>query len=170
MNKESILRIALPVAAVVASVGIGFAGVSSAQSASSTVNASSSGAAITQTVPTVQGAQRPHGHMPLGQDGNVTAISGTTITMQEEADEGAAIYTVDASAATFQKDGASAAIGDIKVGDKIFVQGTVSGTSVSATSVSLGHPQGIGRDLPEKGDTPDATPGVGDGDGENPNQ
>src|SRR5438105_601420 len=42
---------------------------------------------------------KTRGHAPLGNDGNVTAISGTTITMQEEADEGGASYTVDASKA-----------------------------------------------------------------------
>jgi hypothetical protein len=78
--------------------------------------------------------------------------------MQEEADEGGAVYTVNASAATFSKDGATATIGDIKVGDKIFVEGTVSGTNVTATSVNLGHPGGHGPDS------------AGDGDGENPSQ
>jgi hypothetical protein len=85
-------------------------------------------------------AARPRGHAPIGGDGNVTAISGTTITMQEEADENGASYTIDASKATVTNNGASAALSDIKVGDKIFVQGAVTGTNVVATSVSLGHP------------------------------
>jgi hypothetical protein len=87
---------------------------------------------------------RPHGHAPLGGDGNVTAINGTTITMQEEANEGGASYTVDASKATVTNNGAAAALSDIKVGDKIFVQGTTNGTNVTATSLSLGHPGGRG--------------------------
>jgi len=81
------------------------------------------------------------GHAPMGQDGNITAINGTTITLQEEADEGGTIYTVDASNATVQKDGASAQITDLKVGDKIFVDGTVNGTSVTATKVMSGRPE-----------------------------
>jgi hypothetical protein len=85
---------------------------------------------------------RPHGHAPLGGDGNITAINGTTITMQEEADEGGASYTVDASKATVTNNGASATLQDLKIGDKIFVQGTTSGTNVAATSISVGHPGG----------------------------
>lgn len=85
------------------------------------------------------GSQAQH-HAPLGGDGVVSSISGTTIVMGEESDEGGASYTVDASKATVTNNGAAATLADIKVGDKIFVQGTLSGTSVSATSVSLGHP------------------------------
>jgi hypothetical protein len=83
--------------------------------------------------------QKMKGHAPLGGDGNITAINGTTITMQEEADEGGASYTVDASNATVTNNGATAVLSDLKVGDKIFVQGTTSGTNVAATQVSLGH-------------------------------
>ena len=79
------------------------------------------------------------GHAPLGGDGTVTAINGTTITMQEEADEGGAIYTVNAGNATITNNGAAADLSALKVGDKIFVQGATSGTNVTATSVSLGR-------------------------------
>jgi hypothetical protein len=79
------------------------------------------------------------GHAPLGGDGAVTAIDGTTITMQEEADEGGAIYTVNAGNATITNNGAAADLSALKVGDKIFVQGTTSGTNVTATSISLGR-------------------------------
>src|SRR6266404_3362764 len=48
---------------------------------------------------------QPMGHAPLGGDGNITAISGTTITMQEEANEGGASYTVDASKSAFTNNG-----------------------------------------------------------------
>lgn len=81
-------------------------------------------------------------HAPMGGDGIVSSVSGTTIVMGEESDEGGVSYTIDASKATFSNNGATATIADIKVGNKIFVQGMVSGTSVSATSVSLGHPGG----------------------------
>jgi hypothetical protein len=76
----------------------------------------------------------------LGGDGVVASISGATIVIGEESDEGGAPYTVDASHATVTNNGAAATLADIKVGDKIFVQGPVTGTTVSATSVSLGHP------------------------------
>lgn len=95
-------------------------------------------ATVTATEKTVD--TRPSGHAPLGGDGNVTAINGTTITMQEEANEGGASYVVDASQATVTNNGVNAALSDVKVGDKIFVQGTTNGTNVTATSISLGHP------------------------------
>ena len=81
-------------------------------------------------------------HAPLGQDGNVTAINGNTITMQEESDEGGASYTVDAGSATVTKDGAASNLAAIKVGDKIFVKGTVTGGNVTATAIADGHGHG----------------------------
>jgi hypothetical protein len=81
-----------------------------------------------------------HGHRPLGGDGVVSSITGSTIVMGEESDEGSVSYTVDASSATITNNGAAAQLSDIKVGDKIFVEGAVTGTNVKATSVSLGHP------------------------------
>jgi hypothetical protein len=86
-----------------------------------------------------------HGHAPLGGDGIVASITGTTLVIGEESNEGGASYNVDASHATVTNNGVSASISDIKVGDKIFVQGTVTGTNVAATSVSLGHSQLNGK-------------------------
>jgi len=77
-------------------------------------------------------------HAPMGGDGNVTAINGSVITMTEEADEGGAAYTVETSGATITINGAAAQISGIKVGDKIFVKGTVNGTNVIATQISTG--------------------------------
>jgi len=95
----------------------------------------------TATIPTTV-KDVPHGHAPLGGDGNITAINGTTIIMQEEADEGGASYAVDASNATITSNNAAVGISALKVGDKIFVQGTTSGTNVTATSISSGNPGG----------------------------
>ena len=80
-----------------------------------------------------------HGHAPLGGDGVVSSITGSTIVVAEESDEGGASYTVDASKATVTNNGVSASLSDIKVGEKIFVEGSVNGTNVVATSISLGH-------------------------------
>ncbi len=105
----------------------------------------SSGSTATSAVDTPESANDPadtgkaHGHAPLGGDGVVVSINGTSIVIGEESDEGGASYTVDASKATVTNNGASASLSDIKVGDKIFVEGAVNGTSVTATSVSLGH-------------------------------
>lgn len=88
-----------------------------------------------------------HGYRPLGGDGIIASINGSTIVVGEEADEGNASYTVDASKATISgKNGVAVALTDLKIGDKIFVAGSVSGTNVTATSISLGHPH-------EKNDT-----------------
>jgi hypothetical protein len=75
----------------------------------------------------------------LGGDGVVSSINGTTIILGEESNEGGASYTVDASKATITNNGVAGSISDVKVGQKIFVQGTTVGTNVSATSISVGH-------------------------------
>ena len=80
-----------------------------------------------------------HGHAPLGGDGVVSSITGSTIVVSEESDEGGSSYTVDAGKATVTNNGASASLSDIKVGAEIFVQGSVHGNSVVATSISIGH-------------------------------
>ncbi len=137
MLKETFLK-PLAGAALLAGIGLGIGGVVSAQSAGITPTTTSS----TQTTAPATDTGMKH-HATLGGDGEVSAISGTTITLGEEADEGGATYTVDASNASVTgKDGATAKLSDIKVGDKIFVQGAVNGTSVTATSISLGHPGG----------------------------
>jgi hypothetical protein len=96
----------------------------------------------TPTVTTSTDTKENH-HAPMGGDGIISAISGTTITMAEEADEGNASYTIDASAVTNMS--------SIKVGDKIFVEGTINGNNVVATSISLGHP-GHRNEAPEAKD------------------
>jgi hypothetical protein len=99
---------------------------------------------VTTTTPVVQSAtneqgEKAHGQAPLGGDGIVQSVNGTTIIVGEEANEGGASYTIDASKATFTKDGNPATISDVTVGSKVFVEGSVNGTNVVATSVSLGH-------------------------------
>ncbi len=94
-----------------------------------------------------EGAERHNGdtkhkHASLGNDGVVTGINGTTITIQEEADESGLVYTIDASVATVTKDGSTGKLSDINIGDKIFVKGTVSGTNVTATSIADGRSHG----------------------------
>ena len=83
-------------------------------------------------------AEKGHGHAPLGGDGVVASITGTTIVVGEESDEGGASYTIDASKATVSNNGTVGTLADVKVGEKIFVQGTTSGTNVVATFISLG--------------------------------
>lgn len=78
-------------------------------------------------------------HAPLGGDGVVSSINGSFIVMSEESNEGGSSYTVDASSATVTNNGAPATLADVKVGEKIFVEGTTNGISVVATSISIGH-------------------------------
>ena len=97
-------------------------------------------------VPDAPGVAETQKHAPLGGDGVVASINGTTIVMGEESNEGGASYTIDASKATITNNGAAGALTDVKVGAKIFVQGTTTGTNVVATSISVGgHGSHIGK-------------------------
>ncbi len=85
---------------------------------------------------------RMMGHRP-GVFGTVSAISGSTLTVQSKGwgpNAQATTYTIDATNATVSKNGASSSIGNIVAGDTVMVQGTVSGTSVTATSIKDGLP------------------------------
>jgi hypothetical protein len=109
------------------------------------------GAASSGTAITGANAQMPMGGMmgmrgsnrendlrtPPAAVGKVVTISGSTITLTDPMNN--TTYTVDASKASVQKDrDAAGAITDIKVGDIIMVEGTLSGTSISATEIHEG--------------------------------
>lgn len=138
MEKQKKNKLALPLlaAAMVAGISVGALGVAGAQSAAAADTSTTTSAVTTSGT---SAAAHPRGHAPLGGDGIVASINGTTLTMTEEADEGGATYTIDASNATVTKDGATASLASIAVGDKIFVKGTVTGTNVVATSVNSGR-------------------------------
>jgi hypothetical protein len=129
MNKETLKRIGIPVAAVIASVGLGFAGITSAQTAST------SGATGTVNM-------RGMARVRPAAVGKVTAISGTKITVSSTnpKDNTVTTYVIDASAASVEKGSAgvtpaAATLADIAVGDTVMVQGTTSGTSIIATKI-----------------------------------
>ena len=87
------------------------------------------------------------GMMKPGVFGTVSAVSGNTITVTSKAfgnnHSGAPTsYTIDATNATVIKNGATSTVGAIAVGDTIMAQGTVSDTSVTATTIRDGMPQG----------------------------
>ena len=157
LKNKLTLSLAALAMSLVGMVG-GTALVASAQGASTTTNVpatiTTTSTSATGAVDTPESANDPadidtgsktHGHAPLGGDGVVSSVNGTTIVMGEESDEGGASYTIDASKATVMNNGVSGTLADIKVGEKIFVQGTTSGTNVIATSVSVGH-HGEGAD------------------------
>ena len=89
--------------------------------------------------------------------GTVTSVSGTTITVSakkglelgKEMGRGKAsttpkttpasiTYTVDASVAAVMKNNATSSISSIAVGDIVMVQGTISGTTIKATTIRDG--------------------------------
>lgn len=78
------------------------------------------------------------GHMPPGVMGTVSAISGDTITLTSKGwgqNASAETYTVNANNANVLKSMATSSVGAIMVGDTVMVQGTVSGTNVTATQI-----------------------------------
>ena len=64
--------------------------------------------------------------------GSVTAISGDTLTVTNKSN---VTYTIDASNATVIVKNATSSVAGISNGDNVIVQGTVNGTSVTASSV-----------------------------------
>ncbi len=131
---------ALIALAMLGGAGASYAGLASADTTSDT------GAA-----PTTREA--PDGKRP-DVFGEVTAISGTTLTVTSKGpqDSTTTTYSVDVSGATIQKGSAgtkptTATVSSIAIGDKVAIRGTVSGTSVTATEVmdGVGGPGGHGR-------------------------
>lgn len=130
---------------------VGFAGVASAQTVSANVGANvgmgagSNGGAMGHGR---GGFGGPGMHGGMGQFpgvfGSVTAISGTSLTVQSIAFStsthatSTVDYSVDASNATVRKDNATSTVSAIAVGDQVSVRGTVDGTSVTATSINDG--------------------------------
>ncbi len=134
MSTNKFLTIPILAATALAGMTMGLSFMANAQTPTATI--ATSPTLTTSTAPTMP--QHMMGHAPLGNDGTVTAVNGTSITMTEEANEGGAAYTVDATGATIMKAGAAGQLSDIKVGDTIFVTGTVNGTKVTATAISDG--------------------------------
>jgi hypothetical protein len=84
-----------------------------------------------------------------GVFGTVSAVNGTTLTVTSKGgpvNQGSSgtTYTVNASGATVIKNGATSTVSAIVTGDTVMVQGAVSGTTITATKISDGMPQGMG--------------------------
>ncbi len=77
-------------------------------------------------MPAIQG----NGEPVIG--GNVTAVNGPTLTVTNRSN---ITYTVDASSAAVTKGNATSSLSSVSVGDSVIMQGTVNGTSVTASSV-----------------------------------
>lgn len=102
---------------------------------------------------------RMMGRMP-GVFGTVASVNGTTLTITSKAGPNgtpaAATYTVDASGATVTKEGSASTVSSIATGDTVMVQGTVSGTSVTAKVIRDGMP-GKGAGMEGRSQTPGVT-------------
>jgi hypothetical protein len=102
--------------------------------------------------------------------GRVTAISGTTITVESQRGFATSttptVYTVDASNAVAYKDNATSTISAIAVGDMLKAEGTLNGTQLTATVVRIGFGRGPGEKNPNfKNDAASSTPVI-EGDGQ----
>ncbi|MEJ0021400.1 MAG: DUF5666 domain-containing protein [Candidatus Doudnabacteria bacterium] len=91
-----------------------------------------------------------------GVFGTVATINGNTLTVTSKVwskgNTSAATsttYTVDDTNATVTKNGAASSVSNIAVGDTVMVQGTVNGTSITATAINDGMPP-----RPNKGQNP----------------
>lgn len=92
--------------------------------------------------------------------GSVSAISGTTLTLNGRVTPGnnaTTTFNVDVSNAKIFKGKATSTISSIKVGDMIFVEGTVSGTNVTAIAIRDGV-RGVGFGPGKRDDHASSTP------------
>jgi len=114
------------------------------------------------TATTIRDGMMGRGMNGNGVFGTVASVSGNTITvtatMGSNGGSGTT-YTVDATNAAVTKNGASSSVSNIAVGDKVMVQGTVSGSNVTATAIRDGTTgNGTGRGLGNKGPGSSAIP------------
>lgn len=139
MQKKK-LAVPLAAAALVLSAGGGLVAVTHADS-------SATSAATSQNANPQNGQER---QKPAAV-GQVTAINGSTITLTDKMSN--TTYTVDASSAKLYTHSAPSAAGqkptqtaisvaDVKVGDTLMVQGTVNGSTITATTINDGLPMG----------------------------
>lgn len=73
--------------------------------------------------------------------GTVATISGNTITIKNKSN---VIYTIDTINAKIQSQGAVSTIASVAVGNNVIAQGTINGTSVTATLIIDQKPAPIG--------------------------
>lgn len=117
----------------------------SADTTTSTAASSSSHARPSSDMRNKSNMMRGKGSSPAfgrGIFGTVTSVSGTTLTVSGKQGLGSTTatttFTVNASNAKVMKDNATSTIASVVTGDTVFVQGTVSGTNVTATMIRDG--------------------------------
>jgi hypothetical protein len=101
--------------------------------------------------------------------GTVTVVNGATITVASRSfgkNAATTTYSVNAANATVFKNNATSSVSSIAINDQIMVMGTISGTTVTATSIRDGIPmmnRGRGPDQPDNGGTGQSLPLKGNG-------
>ncbi|MEI8130666.1 MAG: hypothetical protein WCG55_04155 [bacterium] len=85
------------------------------------------------------GGERPEGTTPAFTGngmpviaGKIATISGNTVTVSNREN---VTYTVDVTNAKVEQKGTASTVSSLTIGDMVIVQGTVNGTTVTATSV-----------------------------------
>ncbi|MDE1874589.1 MAG: hypothetical protein KGI79_00095 [Patescibacteria group bacterium] len=99
---------------------------------------------------------------PPGVFGTVTAINGTSLSVASMGfgpNAATTTYSVDASNATIFKGDATTTVSGIATGDRIAVEGSISGTNVTATIIHDGF--GTGRIMHGDGQGDDQGRGIG---------
>ena len=81
--------------------------------------------------------------------GTVSSVSGNNITINSiKISRGATStvsYTINASNAKILKNNASSTVSSIVVGDKLFVQGNLNGSTITAKMIRVGEPQMLNK-------------------------
>lgn len=122
--------------------------------AQTSVNASATVGAQAQTGGMHNGAWQGRGPGGIGAPGQmkgmkpavfgtVTAVNGTTLTVASRGfgkDAATTTYSVNASNTTVMKNNATSTLSSVAVNDRVVVEGTVSGTNVTATMIRDGIP------------------------------
>ena len=103
------------------------------------------GSSSTPATPPFQG----NGEPVVG--GTVTAINGSTLTVTNKSN---VTYSVDGSTATVVKGNVSSSLANVSVNDDVIIQGTVNGTSVTASSI-------IDQGVAPSGNASSTHPGAG---------
>ncbi len=68
--------------------------------------------------------------------GVVSAINGNTITIDSKSkNDSSVVYAVNAGGATIMKNGASSSVSGIAIGDSLFIKGSISGNTITATLI-----------------------------------
>lgn len=157
MNKK---QLAIP--ALLMAITLGLTATASATSLDGKVNieTENNGMHLGADMHMKAGDDMNHGRMIFGK---VTAVNGTTLTItslnmdKNATTQTSTTYTVNAASAVIDKNQKPATVSTIAVGDNIMVEGTISGTTITAIRIHDGvmakgnsqTPVGGGMNFPE---------------------